>query len=165
MTLNTKRPKVLYICWISTHESQISLGFALRSLVFQIIEVFDFSIGYNGEFEIFEKKSFKIGNSKFKKSPTYFYEDHWEENSGQLSKLLPAICRRSSVFKFSLPLGPMLTKTNTRGLRTLALCLTPAVGMTNGNFLQTYYRYINNSWNIGLQNVSALDIDLSRSLR
>ncbi len=43
-----------------THESQISLRFALRSLVFQIIEVFDFSIGYNGEFEIFEKKSLII---------------------------------------------------------------------------------------------------------
>ncbi len=27
----------------------------------------------------------------------------------------------------------------TIGPRTLALCLTPAVGMTNGNFLQTYY--------------------------
>ncbi len=26
----------------------------------------------------------------------------------------------------------------TRGPRTLALCLTPAVSMTNGNFLQTY---------------------------
>ncbi len=39
------------------HESQISLRFALRSLVFQIIEVFDFPIGYNGEFKIFEKKN------------------------------------------------------------------------------------------------------------
>ncbi len=29
------------------HESQISLRFALQSLVFQIIEVFDFSIGHN----------------------------------------------------------------------------------------------------------------------
>ncbi len=51
---------------------------------FQIIEVFGFSIGYNGEFEIFKKKSLKIGNSKFKKSQTYFCEDHWEENSGKV---------------------------------------------------------------------------------
>ncbi len=41
--------------------------------------------------------------------------------------------------------------------------LTPAVGiMTNGNFLQTY---IKKSCDIGLQNVSGFDIDLSRSLR
>ncbi len=39
---------------------QILLRFALRSLVFQIIEVFGFSIGYNGEFKIFEKKIVKI---------------------------------------------------------------------------------------------------------
>ncbi len=83
MTLNTKRAKVPYICLSTTHESKISLRFALRSLVFQIIEVFDFSIGYNGEFAIFEKKSLKIRNSKFQKSQTYVCEDHWEENSGR----------------------------------------------------------------------------------
>ncbi len=38
---------------ITTRESQIALRFALRSLVFQTMEVFDFSIGYSGEFEIF----------------------------------------------------------------------------------------------------------------
>ena len=54
-------------------------------------EVFDFSIGYNGELKIS-----KIPNK------TYFCEDHWEENSGQVSKCLGAICR-SSVLKFSLP--------------------------------------------------------------
>ena len=43
-----------------------------NNLFSQIIEVFDFSIGYNGEFAIFEKKSLKIRNSKFQKSPTYF---------------------------------------------------------------------------------------------
>ena len=104
------------ICCITAraHESQISLRFALwflMLLVFQIIEVFDFSIGYNGEFAIFEKKSLKIRNSKFQKSQTQFCEDHWEENSGQVSKRLAAICR-SSVSKFSLPLGPMSTKMN-----------------------------------------------------
>ena len=55
MILNAKKPKVPYICWSTPHESQISLRFAVRSLVFQIIDVFDFSIGYNGEFKILEK--------------------------------------------------------------------------------------------------------------
>ncbi len=32
--------------------SQISLLFALRAPFFQIIKVFDFSVGYNGEFEL-----------------------------------------------------------------------------------------------------------------
>ncbi len=51
MTLNAKRTKVPLICWTTTHESQILLTFALRLLVFQIIEVFDFSLlGYNGAF-------------------------------------------------------------------------------------------------------------------
>ena len=56
MTLNAERPKVPYISWITTHDSKISLHVALQLLVFQIIKVFDFSIGYNGELEIFEKK-------------------------------------------------------------------------------------------------------------
>ena len=108
MTLKAKRTKwPLYVEQV-TKGSQVSLRFALRSHVFQIIEVFYFS---NGEFASFEKNSLKIRNSKFQKSQTYFCEDHWEENSGQVSKLLAAICRRSSVLKFSLPLGPMLTKT------------------------------------------------------
>ncbi len=42
---------------------------ALQSLD-KILEVFDFSIGYNhGEFEILEKKSLKIRNSTRQKSP------------------------------------------------------------------------------------------------
>ena len=47
------------------HDSHISLHFGLRSIVFQIIEVLEFSIGYNGEFEIFEDNSLKIGNLDF----------------------------------------------------------------------------------------------------
>ena len=47
MTLNAKRPKVPLICWITTHESQITLHFAPRLLVFLIIEVFDFSNQHN----------------------------------------------------------------------------------------------------------------------
>ncbi len=44
MTLNATRPKVSHISWTITREYQISLHFALRSLVFQIIEIFVFSI-------------------------------------------------------------------------------------------------------------------------
>ncbi len=44
---------------LHTHpEAQILLRFAVRSLFFQIIEVFGFPIGYNGEF----KNSLKIKN-------------------------------------------------------------------------------------------------------
>ena len=47
----------------------MSLRFALRSLVFHIIEVFGFSVEYNGEFQIFVKnqklKISKIQNSTF----------------------------------------------------------------------------------------------------
>ncbi len=50
-------------------EAQISLRFALRSLVFQIIEVFGFSIGYNDEFKKNVKNQkleiSKIQNSTF----------------------------------------------------------------------------------------------------
>ncbi len=53
MTLNATRQKVPHIGSTTTRESQI---FALRLLVFQIIEIFDSTIGYNGEFEIFENK-------------------------------------------------------------------------------------------------------------
>ncbi len=58
----------LHIYNLKYSESQILLRFAVRSLVFQIIEVFGFSIGYNGEFEISEKKLLKLRNSKFQKS-------------------------------------------------------------------------------------------------
>ncbi len=58
-----------------------------------------------------KKKSLKIGNSKFQKSQTQLCEDHEEEIQENLKKLSAAICRRSSVLKFSLPQSPMLTKT------------------------------------------------------
>ncbi len=55
---------------LNTHrEAQISLPFALRLLVFQIIEIFGFPIGYNGEIKKFIKhqkfKTSKIENSTF----------------------------------------------------------------------------------------------------
>ncbi len=66
--------------------SSLVPNFALRSLVFQIIEVFDFSIGYNGEFEFFGKKIVKDRKLKISKIPNVVCENHWWENSGQVSK-------------------------------------------------------------------------------
>ncbi len=63
----------VHICWSTVHGSQISLLFALRSLVFQIIDVFGFPIGYNGEFQIFENifvknQKLKISNKNVQRS-------------------------------------------------------------------------------------------------
>ncbi len=52
----------------------MSLRFTLRSLVFQIFEVWGFPLGYNGELKIFGKKSLNIGNSIFKKFPGILQE-------------------------------------------------------------------------------------------
>ncbi len=71
MTLITRSVKsTSTLCTPNTHpEAQISLCFTLRSLVFQIIEVFGFPIGYNGEIQKFVKnqklKISKIQNSTF----------------------------------------------------------------------------------------------------
>ncbi len=47
----------------------------------------------------------KSGNSKFQKSPMYFAEHHWEENSGQVGKFLTAICLKRGVFEMFTPIG------------------------------------------------------------
>ncbi len=50
----------------------------------------------------------------------------------------------------------------------MAHCLTPATGVTNGNFLQTYFIVtygLAPLQDIGLQNLSDLKFDLSRSLK
>ncbi len=54
MTLNDGSSKLHYICRTDTGKSQISLRFALRWLILEIIESLGFSISYNCEFEIFE---------------------------------------------------------------------------------------------------------------
>ncbi len=69
MTLNAKRPYVPVICWAIVNKTQISLRFALPLLLFQIIEVFDFSIEYNGKCAIVEKKSLKHQELKMSKIP------------------------------------------------------------------------------------------------
>ncbi len=50
-----------------TQEAEISLCFVLQWLVFQIIEVFGFPIGYNGEIQKFVKNQ-KLKISKIQKS-------------------------------------------------------------------------------------------------
>ena len=50
-----------------TQEAEISLCFVLQWLVFQIIEVFGFPIGYNGEYQKFIKNQ-KLKISKIQKS-------------------------------------------------------------------------------------------------
>ncbi len=108
MTLTVSRSKV---CHIRVLGPQISLGDALRSLLFQIIELFGFSIGNNGEFESFRKlkKSLKIRNSKFQK-PKHSFLRTIGGKIQDMFELLAAIYR-SSLLKLSLQLGPMLTKT------------------------------------------------------
>ncbi len=70
MIFNATRPRPRVPCIYATvRESQISLRFALRSLVFQTdSRVFGFPIQYNGEFEILDKivKKRKVKISKFK---------------------------------------------------------------------------------------------------
>ena len=53
MKLSVK--SISYIHTPSTRESQISLPFALQSLVFQIIELFGYSSGHNCDFVMLEK--------------------------------------------------------------------------------------------------------------
>ncbi len=69
MTLNATRTKVYNICRTTTRESQMPPRFALRWLVFQIIDVFTSPyptiVSLN-----FKRKSLKIWNWKFQKSQT-----------------------------------------------------------------------------------------------
>ena len=67
-------------------DAETSLRFVLRSLVFQIIEVFGFPIGYNGEFQKFVKnqklKISKIPNSSFVRT----IEKKIQEKFGNIQK-------------------------------------------------------------------------------
>ena len=74
MTVTTYVSKVACINWTLNLEAQISLCLALPLLVSQIIEVFVFPIGYNGEFQKFVKirNSKKIQKNKKKKQNSTF---------------------------------------------------------------------------------------------
>ncbi len=126
MTLNATRLKVPYICWTTNHESQISLRFTLRSLIFQLIEVFYFSIGYNVNLKFSKKKNVKNRKLKISKIPNVFLRTIEKKNSGQVWKLLAVICRGSSSSTFALLFGPMLTKTKHKSLNfNLQNCKNP----------------------------------------
>ncbi len=100
ITLITEVSKVPCVHWILTTEAKISLRFALRSLVFQIIEVFGFPIGYIGEI----KQCIKNQKLKISKNPNqHFCENHWEEISGKGWNDSIVIWGRSSVLKFVVP--------------------------------------------------------------
>ncbi len=69
MTLSITRSKVCHIYCTTTHESQILACFTLWLLIFQIIDVFCFSIGYNSRFEYSTKNHLKNHWLKFSKIP------------------------------------------------------------------------------------------------
>ncbi len=95
MNFNATRPKVPHTWWSTTHEPQISLGFALRSLVFQIIEVFDLPYRLQWWISNFRKKIVKNRRRKISKlQKQCICEDHWEENSGEFWKNSKVIWRR-----------------------------------------------------------------------
>ncbi len=73
----------------------MSLRFVLRSLVFQIVEVFHFFMGYNGEFEIFEKKIVKNWKLEISKIQNSTFVRTTEETIQE--------SRGSSALKFWLP--------------------------------------------------------------
>ena len=83
------------------------------------IEVLGFSVGHNSEFEVFEK-IVKNPKLKISKIPNALLRGPLEENSGQVWKLLASVCRRSSVLKILLPLGPMLMK-NEKKIVTISI--------------------------------------------
>ncbi len=61
-----------------------------------------------------------------------------------------------------------ISRHKTRGLWTLALCLTPAAGVTNGNFLETYFIVtygLAPLQDIRLRNLSDLDLTFQGHLR
>ncbi len=64
--------------------------------------------------------------------------------------------------------SPKKLTTKTRGPWIFVLCMTPAIGATNGNFLQTYVIVAYSLaplQGIRLRNLTDLEFDLSRSLK
>ncbi len=91
----------MYTLNIYPPEPQISLHFTLLSLIFQIIEVFGFPIGYNGEFQKFAKsrkiKISKIQTSTFVRTT----EKKFQENFENIRLRFVGVVRSS--LKFLLP--------------------------------------------------------------
>ena len=83
------------LCTLNTHPRAANF-IRLRSLVFQIVEVFGCPIGYHyGEFQKFVKNQ----KLKFQNPKQYFCEDYFEENSGEVRKFFKVIWGRNSVLK------------------------------------------------------------------
>ncbi len=57
-------------CKYSNHVANVSNALQKFKTRFKCCMLDGFSIRYNGKFEIFDKNSLKIRNSKFQKSPT-----------------------------------------------------------------------------------------------
>ena len=90
--------KVPCIHWILTPEVQISLGFALRSVFFQIIEVFCF---HNGEILKKLVKNQKLEISNIQKSTFVRTTDKKIQEKGWIDSMV--IWGWSNVLKFRLP--------------------------------------------------------------
>ncbi len=111
--MTPKWPWKLQIQSYSMYLALLPSSFKFHSVLLydsSIIEVFGFSIGYNGAFQIFEKKIVKNRKLKISKIPNIVFRGPIGGNIRSL-KLSAEICR-NSVLKFSLPYGPMLMKTN-----------------------------------------------------
>ncbi len=85
-------------------KSEPLLRFTLRSLIFQITEVFGFSIGHNGEFETVGKKLLKIGISNFKTPQSSFVRTTGRNIQDKCEKFWLCFVRGTG-FDISLPLG------------------------------------------------------------
>ena len=105
MTLNSTRPKVPHISWITTRQSHISLRFALRSLVIKIIEVFDFSIGYNGYIWIFRKKIVKNRKLKISKIPNVVLWEPLGRIQDKFENLWLRFVGGVAFWNFNFPIG------------------------------------------------------------
>ncbi len=109
MTLITEVSKVPCVHWILTPDAQISLCFALRSLVSHIIEVFCFPIGCNGEIKKIVKNR-KLKN--FKNPKQYFLWGQLRRKFRKRLKRFKSDLREEQRFQVLAPIGShMLTKT------------------------------------------------------
>ncbi len=64
---------------------------------FQLIEVVGFPIEYNVDFWYIRKKILINRKLKLQKPPTYFGEDHWEENFRKKNKNFSVDCQNEQL--------------------------------------------------------------------
>ena len=102
---------VRHICITTTRESQISLSFALRSLIFQIIEVLVSPWGTMVNSKFSKKKNAKNLKLKILKIPNIVLPGPMGAKISMFQTFCLQ-CVAGVVLNFWLLLGPMLTKTN-----------------------------------------------------